>query len=163
MSAGPRVACVSGPISKQVPSPQPWHSGHSTSFCFCHETSSLYVWVSINSALLFLTLPGRQNGGPQRCPCCDPQSLSICYMMSQRDFISVTKDAETGSISGLSGWPNVITSVFVTRMQGVPSQRERELTSEAELRAMSLMPLPGEVQEPRPVVGARIWKMPPFP
>lgn len=84
-------------------------------------------------------------------------------MMSQRDVVSVTKEAETGSISGLSGWSNVITSVFVTRMQGVLSQREGELTSEAELRAMSLITLPGEVQESRPVVAARIWKMPPFP
>lgn len=84
-------------------------------------------------------------------------------MMSQRDVVSVTKEAETGSISGLSGWSNVITSVFVTRMQGVLSQREGELTSEAELRAMSLIALPGEVQESRPVVAARIWKMPPFP
>ena len=57
----------------------------------------------------------------------------------------------------------MITSVFVTRMQGVLSQREGELTSEAELRAMSLIALPGEVQESRPVVGARIWKMPPVP
>lgn len=75
----------------------------------------------------------------------------------------MTKDAEMGSISGLSGWSNVIPSVFVTGTQRVPSRREKELTTEAELRAMSLMPLPGEVQEPRPVVGARIWKMPPCP
>ena len=74
----------------------------------------------------------------------------------------MTKDAEMGNISGLSGWSNVIPSVFVTGTQGFQA-RGKELTTEAELRAMSLMPPSGEVQESRPVVGARIWKMPPCP
>ena len=112
---------------------------------FLPRAGSLCVWASVNSALSASHSLVDKTVAPKDVHDIIPKACQYVTWGDKGTLLSVTTDAEMGSISGLSRWSNVIPSVFVTGTQGVPSQRER---ADHRSRAQSN------------VINATIWRSP---